>query len=291
MLFEDKVKIVYQRVKEALHKPYRVALMDFETLSESRQYVFKPLTLLLGGLVVFVVLVGGTAALIVLTPLREHIPGYFRPEYSEEMVALQNELQELKRAVQSQEAVMPALQPLGDGKSGDATKAMSAIEQTQQTVQTEGDDNPAQAAIPNSVRQAPRLRMDALKVANTAPMMSLLPPVNGQVSREFNYDNRHYGVDIVADGNSLIVSAIEGSVVFADYSDQDGYIIGIAGKNNIVTFYKHNSRLLKGIGSHVQRGEAIAVIGNSGENSTGPHLHFEIWNNGVPVNPTEYMSF
>lgn len=291
MLFEDKVKIVYQRVKEALLKPYRVALMDFETLSESRQYVFKPLTLILGGLILFVGLVGGTAALIVLTPLREHIPGYFRPEYSNEMVSLQNELAELQQAVQSQEAVMPALQPLGDGKSSDATKAMDAIERTQETVKADPSEQAAPTALPSSIRQAPRLRADALKIANTAPLMALMPPVKGQMSREFSYANKHYGVDIVAEANSLILSAIEGTVVFADYSDNDGYIIAVAGKNSLVTFYKHNSRLLKPLGSYVQRGEAIAIIGNSGENSTGPHLHFELWNNGVPMNPSEYITF
>ena len=96
---------------------------------------------------------------------------------------------------------------------------------------------------------------------------------------------------MVAKKNSKISSVLAGTVVVSDWSSEAGYIIGIQHKNNYLSFYKHNSILLKKVGDYVAAGEHIAVIGNSGEFSTGPHLHFELWHNGSPVNPLDYIKF
>jgi len=245
--------------------------------------------------VVFAVLVGGTASLMVSTPLREYIPGYFRPEYRENMVQLQSELNELKRAVQNQEAVMPALQPLSDEKgkpnSPANTQANNAISAIKANTPDEAPAGQPAAAYQQASPVAKRNPMtyNAVRVANTAPLLSLFSPVRGSTSRGFSALAGHYGTDIIAPENSLISSAIDGVVVFSDFSDRDGYIIGVAGSNNIVTFYKHNSRILKQVGSYVQAGEPIAIIGNTGENTTGTHLHFEVWLGGKPVDPATFL--
>ena len=121
-------------------------------------------------------------------------------------------------------------------------------------------------------------------------VMKLMKPVDGFITSAFNPDEKHFGVDLVADENAIIHSVANGFVIFSEYSAQTGYVIGIS-HGNLISFYKHNSRVFKKVGSYVFEGEAIAVIGNSGENSTGPHLHFELWYNGKPVNPGEYINF
>jgi murein DD-endopeptidase MepM/ murein hydrolase activator NlpD len=118
-----------------------------------------------------------------------------------------------------------------------------------------------------------------------------VPPLSGTVSMQYSPDKKHYGIDVIAPKNSAIKAAMDGFIVMSDWTLETGNTIGIQHANNIVTFYKHNSVLLKKTGEKVKAGEAIAIIGNTGELTNGPHLHFEIWNRGTPVNPEDYISF
>jgi murein DD-endopeptidase MepM/ murein hydrolase activator NlpD len=103
--------------------------------------------------------------------------------------------------------------------------------------------------------------------------------------------NDHYAIDLVAKKGTKIKSILEGTVILSDWNPKTGYVIGIQHPNNFISFYKHCSRLLKQAGDVVTVGEYIAIIGNSGELSTGPHLHLELWKNGVPLNPESYIAF
>ena len=111
------------------------------------------------------------------------------------------------------------------------------------------------------------------------------------MSDQFKSKERHYGVDIVGPENEPIKATLDGTVILATWSSETGYTITVQHTNNLISVYKHNSVLLKKVGDYVKAGEAIAIIGNSGEQTTGPHLHFELWYNGSPVNPIDYMTF
>jgi murein DD-endopeptidase MepM/ murein hydrolase activator NlpD len=117
------------------------------------------------------------------------------------------------------------------------------------------------------------------------------PPIDGIVTRKFNRNIDHFGVDIVTKSNEPVKAAADGTVVMADWTQESGNVIAIQHRGNIITIYKHNSALLKKVGNFVNSGEVIAIIGNTGELTTGPHLHFELWYNGNPVNPEEFISF
>ena len=116
-------------------------------------------------------------------------------------------------------------------------------------------------------------------------------PVTGIITNPFNAENEHYGVDIVAPADEPILASLKGTVILSTWTLGTGNIIQIQHENDIITVYKHNSMLLKKSGDFVKAGEPIAVIGNSGELSTGPHLHFELWYKGIPVNPEKYIKF
>lgn len=124
-------------------------------------------------------------------------------------------------------------------------------------------------------------------------VFNLIPPVDGYVTMEFNTnDKNHFGMDLVANENSMIRAVANGVVIFSEYSTTTGYVIGIwHSDKNLLSFYKHNSRIFKSVGSYVYAGEAIAVIGNTGINSSGVHLHFELWHDNMPVNPADYIIF
>ena len=116
-------------------------------------------------------------------------------------------------------------------------------------------------------------------------------PLKGVITDSYKSGTSHYGVDITAPENEAIKATLDGTVILAAWTSETGYIIQVQHENNLVSIYKHNSVLLKKAGDKVNAGEAIAIIGNSGELTTGPHLHFELWFNGLPVDPQEYMSF
>ena len=116
-------------------------------------------------------------------------------------------------------------------------------------------------------------------------------PIEGIVTTEFSLKQEHYGVDIVSKINEPVKSVAEGTVIFADWTNESGYVIAIQHRGNMISVYKHNSALLKKVGNFVNSGQVIAIIGNTGEFTTGPHLHFELWYNGHAVDPQEFISF
>jgi murein DD-endopeptidase MepM/ murein hydrolase activator NlpD len=117
------------------------------------------------------------------------------------------------------------------------------------------------------------------------------PPIKGIVTRRFDLKIDHFGVDIVSGSNEPIKAVSDGMVIFSDWTQESGNVVAIQHRGNLISVYKHNSALLKRVGNYVNSGEVIAIIGNSGELTTGPHLHFELWYNGKPINPEEFISF
>lgn len=116
-------------------------------------------------------------------------------------------------------------------------------------------------------------------------------PLHGMVSQKFDKTTDHFAVDVVGLPNSRISAVMEGTVIFAGWTVETGYVIYIQHDNNLVSVYKHNSELLKKMGDHVNAGEVIAFMGNTGELTTGPHLHFELWYKGTPLDPEKYIDF
>lgn len=128
-------------------------------------------------------------------------------------------------------------------------------------------------------------------VSNEIEEKYFQPPVNGIVTKEFDSEGSHYGIDIVAKENEPIKATLEGKVIFTGWTTEFGHIIALQHKDNLVSIYKHNAALLKKVGNFVQAGEVIALMGNSGEFSQGPHLHFELWHDLIPLNPLQYIAF
>jgi murein DD-endopeptidase MepM/ murein hydrolase activator NlpD len=117
------------------------------------------------------------------------------------------------------------------------------------------------------------------------------PPLKGVITNHFNPTKSHYGIDIVSANNDVISATLDGTVTMATWTIETGYVIQIQHKNNLISTYKHNAELLKKVGVHVKAGDAIAIFGNTGEYSSGPHLHFELWHNGTPIDPEKYIIF
>jgi len=130
-----------------------------------------------------------------------------------------------------------------------------------------------------------------IKNNNSNDFLVFFPPVKGMITDRFDGKTKHFGVDLVAKEKTRISTVLEGTVVISNWTFETGYIIGIQHKNDYFSLYKHNSVLLKSVGDFVNSSDHIAIIGNSGELSSGPHLHFELWHKGTPVNPEDYILF
>ncbi len=144
------------------------------------------------------------------------------------------------------------------------------------------------------IEQTEREALPNIKNVNTSANLANLHfvvPLKGMVSAEFDIKSGHLGIDIVPGTDETILATLPGTVVIATWSIETGYVVEIQHDNNLISFYKHNSVLLKKVGDRVVAGESIAIVGNSGEETTGPHLHFELWFNGSPVNPRDYITF
>ncbi len=133
--------------------------------------------------------------------------------------------------------------------------------------------------------------IDKVKTSTSIKNLHFFMPVKGIVTNKFNFEKGHFGIDIAAAKDQAIMATLSGTVIMSTWSLETGYVIEIQHRNDLLSLYKHNSVLLKRTGDRVKAGESIAIIGNSGEQTTGSHLHFELWHNGVPLNPEDYIAF
>ncbi len=132
---------------------------------------------------------------------------------------------------------------------------------------------------------------DAYSTQEQSSLGFFFPPVNGEVSKSFNLKENHRGVDVATKKDEAIKTCLDGTIIFAGWSASDGNVVMVQHSSDLVSIYKHCSVLLKSQGDKVQEGDPIAIVGNSGEYSSGTHLHFELWKNGNPINPQEFISF
>lgn len=139
-----------------------------------------------------------------------------------------------------------------------------------------------------AITYRPAIRMEAEEATFRAEFPIIAPAV-GYISRRFESEKGHVGIDYAGKIGSLIVAAADGYVVFSGYTADDGHTVILSHGGGFLTMYKHNQSVVKSVGEFVKRGEPVALLGNSGRTSSGPHLHFEVWNNGKAHNPNDYL--
>jgi len=291
---------------EKLRDKYRLVIMNADTFEEVMSLKLTPLSVYVG----ISSLVVGTAILvttaIVWTPLKRYIPGYGDFQRDAEIAELTGKVSSLEGEIEAHRRYNENFRKLLVGDLADMSKE-AAEKQGQpanladtlpQDVERIPEDEQLRAEVASgtfiNTPTAPATATNALpgSVRETPlEQLSFIPPVSGEITSAFDLKKEHYGVDVGAPKNTAVKAAAAGMVISSGYTVETGYSIAIQHPNNVVTMYKHNSVLLKKEGSPVKAGEAIAIIGNTGEQSTGPHLHFELWYKGRAVNPVGYINF
>jgi len=239
-----------------------------------------------------IILIGLVTVLIAFTGLREFIPGY--PDGNMRRMIISNALKvdslnyQLKlkdQYFQNLKNIIEGKEPITHINEKDPDISYSDIKFTRSK-----EDSALRKKIENE-EQYNITVFEKDHMANDFSSIHFYTPATGLIISKFDKKKEHYGVDIVTEKDAVISSILAGTVVIATWSMENGYIIQIQHQNNLLSIYKHNSKLFKNVGDLVSAGEAIAIIGNSGELSTGTHLHFELWHNGVPLDPEKHIIF
>ena len=285
---------------EKLRHTYRLVVMNNETFEEIGSYrltlmnVYIFLSTIVVVVALFVILV------IAFTPVKKYIPGYGDVSANEELNRLNLELEELEKLQKGHESYFNNVQRM---LVGDVQKAEDVPETTPISPDSllEADD-PQFAEVDEQIRKEVE-QQEIGEVARqsrptnfsprSVPLEQLFftPPLTGEISAGFMPDKNHYGIDVLAPKNTAVKAAMDGYVFLSDWTLETGNTIGIQHSNSIITFYKHNSENLKKAGSYVKAGEAVAIIGNTGTLTDGPHLHFELWHKGKAIDPVDYINF
>ena len=233
---------------------FRIVIIHPETLEEKGGFTMSRLNFWSTVIVYSLILIAITTCIIFFTSIREFIPGYTD-------VTLNRRVYNMERKADSIDIVFHQNEMY--------------IENLKRII------NEEEISEDNMV----------MRSRTYVGVPTFFAPINGLVTNHYNGKNKHFGVDVVAKDDAVIRTIADGTVILSDWSIEDGYVVGIQHKKNIISVYKHNASLLKHEGDKVKAGDAIAILGGGGTTSTGPHLHFELWFKGEALNPEEYISF
>ena len=270
---------------------YKLSFFNENTLEEVWSFRLSQLSAFSVLALFAFLLIGVTSFIIIKTPIRNYLPGYLDVEVRK--VIVQNALRadSLERMIRIHALYLDNVTSILSG-----TNSLDSIHKIDSLARF----NP-EYEIPRGEKEAKFVKEFEeeekynLAVFNSNPIPTdgvfFYKPVNGIISSHYDANFKHYGVDLVASPKESVLATLDGTVIYVGFDPNYGNIIQVQHKNGFLSIYKHNEMLLKEVGDHVVAGEAIALVGNTGKLSTGPHLHFELWYKGAPVNPEDYLVF
>ncbi len=281
-----------KKLMKKLKSRFRLTVLNENTFEEKLSYSLTPLNLIImfgGLLIVFGALI---YLLVAFTPLKNYvIPDIADATLREEAHHARVTVDSLLEVTRKNERYINDLRVILSGgtlSNAADTAAPEVVGQSNLNYQVGDVDD----ALRQRLSEEDRYSLEVQEETNTARRSFLLyKPVNGTLSGGFDPKEGHFGIDLIAPKDDPVKAVLDGTVIVASFTADGGNVIQIQHTNNIISVYKHNSALLKKMGDVVKAGESIAFIGDSGDHSEGPHLHFELWENGMPVNPLDYMSF
>ncbi len=267
---------------------YRILVIDDDSYENKLSFRLNRLNVFVSTFIFAMLLIVGTTLLIAFTPIKKYIPGYTAPELRKNALMLKLKTDSLKVAINQNDYFLQQLQKV--------LRNEVSVEDFKKTIHQ-------QIIKPDTLNLAPGKEDSLLRkeVADREKfninqrkshlVYNFVPPTKGDITNPFDQKRKHFAVDIALAENTPIKAIADGVVVFSDWSQNTGQVIIIEHNNNVISIYKHNNKLLRKTGDKVSQGEVIALSGNSGEKTSGPHLHFELWIKGYPVNPTDFINF
>ena len=276
--------------RKLLHK-YRLVVLNEDTFEERFAIKLTRLNVFVIVSISTILLVAGTIFLIAFTSLKEYIPGYSSTALKKQATELNYKTDSLQHIINLNEQYYASIKRVLTGDvstvefNRDSIIDAASIDAEELNLSPTKEDS----LLREAVDKEDKYNVFESGLSNTN--FVLFPPVNGTISEAYNVKEKHYAVDVVVAQDTPVKATADGTVIFAEWTTQTGYVAIIEHSNDLISVYKHNASLTKQQGDLVKAGEVIALAGNSGELTTGPHLHFELWNKGYPVNPTNFIDF
>lgn len=284
-----------KKLIDKLKEKYKLVILNDDTFEEKASFNASLWYLIIGAATFAILFIFLTITTIKFTPLKEYVSGVTDVNSKKDIINAYSKVDSLERLAEANEVYLNNLKDVITGKvnvakqnkpAGDLAKASDSIKLNQKI-------SPEEKELRKIIEAEGKFDLNAEDNESKSGIASysFFSPLRGQVTDSFDPKIQHFGIDVSTRKNENIKATLEGTVVFSNFTPETGYVIAIQHGNNLLSFYKHCSVLLKKVGSFVKAGEVIAVVGNTGEYSTGPHMHFELWFNGNPVNPQNYMTF
>jgi len=278
--------------KKKLIRKYRLVILNEDSFEERISFKVNRLNILIFGGVFSILLIALTSVIIAYSPLKEYIPGYSSTALKQRATNLVYKSDSLQRVLNVNNAYLESVRKVLSGQV-DTFPAFNKEEilNNKPIIIDEKSLNPS---IGDSLfREQVELqdRYTLFNEATKSTKVVFFAPVVGSVTQRFNIKEKHYAIDIALKSGMPVKSAADGTVIFAEWTVETGYVIIIEHTNGFLSVYKHNATVLRKQGDLVTSGEVIATVGNTGELTTGPHLHFELWNDGYPIDPSQFIDF
>lgn len=283
----------FDKLKERLTFKYRLVILDEENYEEQFSFKLTELNVYVFGGIAVILLVLLTSLIIAYTPLKEYVPGYASTEVKEKASILLDSLDQLQEKNLQNEAKIKAVMDVLTGKiktkdyltNIDSLMKANKDSISKYSIYASKEDLKYRESIEDTDKFNVRSK------SQSTHSLVLFAPVTGTITTRYDGRDNHFGIDIAVPRGTPIKSVEGGTVIFSEWSVDTGFVIIVDHGKNMISVYKHNSSLLKKAGEMVKSGEIIATAGSEGKLSTATHLHFELWYNGYPIDPTQFIAF
>ena len=276
--------------KRWLHQ-YRLVVLKEDNFEEQFAFKLTPLNVFVFTTLSAIFLITLTTIFIAFTPLREYIPGYTSPSLQKKAIKLKSKTDSLYQITQMNERYITSIKKVLTGEATFESIDKDSIYASLKAEVDSLDLTPSKADSLLREKVENEDKYNLFESATSVKNFIFFPPLKGQVSEGFDSKIQYYAVDIAVSKNTPVKAVADGRVVLASWTSDSGFVIIIDHGNQMLSVYKHNAALTKEQGDLVKAQEVIARSGSSGQLSTGPHLHFELWNDGNPIDPSTFIDF
>jgi murein DD-endopeptidase MepM/ murein hydrolase activator NlpD len=280
-----------QRIKKKLFTKNRLVILNEETFEEVFSLRLTLMNVFVVASVSATLIIFVTTYIIAFTPLREYIPGYASSKLKKEATELALKSDSLTNALKKNEAYIASIKKILTGDVDYARLNKDSITAGETVDESKLNMEPGEEDLKLRKEVAQEDKYNLFEKASSKAGAVLFSPVKGMITEPYSIKNRHYAIDIALAKDTPIKSVAAGSVIFADWTPTNGNVILLRHNDGLISVYKHCESLTAEQGDKVKTGEVIAIAGSTGEQSTGIHLHFELWKDGYPVDPSQFIEF
>ena len=270
---------------------YKVVVSSEDTFEEKLSFKANKINAFIIMLLYSIILIAFTISIVFFTQLREMVPGYSSSDLLNRAIYLTKKTDSLEQQIALNNKFYKSIE---DVLSGNVDEFISRDKLSIDSNLIKQDIFIISTNLQDSILRQYVENEDKFNLTNNELVIEnkmFFSPIKGEITQSFNFNENHFAIDIAADIGTPVKSVLDGKIIFSEWSLETGYVVVIDHGENIISVYKHNSKILKEQNDFVQAGEVIAYSGNQGNLSSGPHLHFELWKNGTPIDPEPLLNF